>query len=307
MPNTVFFSWQSDLPETRNVVRTALDRAVRRLNRAVELEDALRVDEDTAGIAGWPDINSTILDKIKRCEIFVADITPINGPDSNHRLTPNPNVVFELGYALATGLGRTRIICVVNTSYLPRGDLKELPFDLRGSRPLTFSLEDPMIRGFSKGHKDPVRIKTRRHLAETLEHSLSETFAAISADLSAAILDVTPHLRTDNLERFQVALAVTTPVPFQVQYLITEPSGTILSSIMMGPERVDPKDNRLILFRVATLKPLAPDNDVYVLSGKVAHIPSDESPVPLFYEFEVHYRARGNRLHEFRRHLAPAH
>ena len=128
MTNTVFFSWQSDLGETRGVIQAALDKAVRNLNRDLALEEALRLDEDTSGVAGWPEITSTILDKIERCEVFVADITPINGPQSNSRLTPNPNVLFELGYALATGLGRTRIICVVNAAYLPDGDLKELPF-----------------------------------------------------------------------------------------------------------------------------------------------------------------------------------
>ena len=156
---TIFFSWQSDLGETRNVVSTALDRAVGSLSRDVELEEALRVDEDTAGVTGWPEITSTILEKIERCEVFVADITPINSLGCNSRPTPNPNVMFELGYALATGLGRSRIICVVNAAFLPNSDLKELPFDVRGSRPLSFSLQDPVIRGTTKGAEDPVRIK----------------------------------------------------------------------------------------------------------------------------------------------------
>ena len=140
MTNTIFFSWQSDLGETRNVIWSALNKAVRNLNRDVALEEAsLRVDQDTESVAGWPEITSAILDKIEQCEVFVADITPINGPQSSFRLTPNPNVLFELGYALATGLGRTRIICVVNTAYLPDRDLKELPFDVRGSRPIHFA------------------------------------------------------------------------------------------------------------------------------------------------------------------------
>ena len=39
--STVFYSWQSDLNETRDVIRAALDRAVRNLNRGVTLEEAL--------------------------------------------------------------------------------------------------------------------------------------------------------------------------------------------------------------------------------------------------------------------------
>ena len=147
MAKTIFFSWQSDRGETRNIVRTALNRSVGSLSRDVELEESLRVDEDTAGVTGWPEITSTILEKIKQCEVFVADITPINSLGCSSRPTPNPNVMFELGYALATGLGRSRIICSVNAAFLPNSDLKELPFDIRGSRPLSFYLQDLSISG----------------------------------------------------------------------------------------------------------------------------------------------------------------
>ena len=67
---------------------------------------------------------------------------------------PNPNVLLELGNALATGRGRTRITCVVNTAYLPDGDIKELPFDLWGSRPLAFSLENAYFRQDTKGQEN---------------------------------------------------------------------------------------------------------------------------------------------------------
>ena len=307
MSNTVFFSWQSDLTETRNVIQRALFKAVRNLNRDLALEEALRLDEDTSGVAGWPEIASTILDKIERCEVFVADITPINGPQSDFRLTPNPNVLFELGYALATGLGRMRIICVVNASYLPGGDLKELPFDVRGSRPLQFFLEDQATRGAIKGQEDTVRIEARDSLAVRLQRSLTGTLDAIAAERASRILDVTPHLAMDNLEKFQVVLDVKTSVPFQVMYLIKEPSGTVLSSLMMGPHRVDPKDKRVIRFPATTLKSLKPGNDVYVLSGTIAHVPSDERPVPPFHKFEVQYRCQGKTLYEIYRQQPLAH
>ena len=65
MTNTIFFSWQSDLGETRSVIRAALDKAVKNLTRDVALEEAsLRVDGDTDSVAGWPEITSAILDKI---------------------------------------------------------------------------------------------------------------------------------------------------------------------------------------------------------------------------------------------------
>ena len=307
MSNTVFFSWQSDHTETRNVIQKALLKAIRILNRDLALEEALRLDEDTSGVAGWPEIASTILDKIERCEVFVADITPVNGPQPDSRLTPNPNVLFELGFALATGLGRMRIICIVNTSYLPGGDLKELPFDVRGSRPLQFFLEDQEIRGAIKGREDAVRIEARDNLAVRLQRSLSETLDAISEERTSRIIDVTPHLATNNLEKFQVVLEVKTSVPFQVEYLIKEPSGTVLSALMMGPGKVDPKGERVIRLPATTLKPLGSGNDKYVLSGRIAHVPSDERPVPPFHEFEVQYRCQGKALYEIHRQQPPAH
>ena len=138
--DTVFYSWQSDLPGTRSLIESTLEAAIQNLNRELAVEKALRLDQDTRGVAGWPDITSEILSKIETCQVFVADITPINGPKTNDKITPNPNVLLELGFALGTGLREKRIICVVNTDYLPNGDLSKLPFDLRSRRPIAFSL-----------------------------------------------------------------------------------------------------------------------------------------------------------------------
>ena len=292
-----------------------MDRAVRNLNRSPELEEAIRVDQDTDGVVGWPDITSTILFKIEQCEVFVADLTPINGPTSDFRLTPNPNVLLELGYALATGLGRLRIICVVNSAYLEDGDLKELPFDVRGSRPMVFSLAAPEKRGAVKGQADVARIEARDALADRLESSLRETLDAIQGERAANILDVTPHLATENLERFQVVFAVKTTVPFQVSYLVKEPSDNLLSALMTGPAPVDPQsfpvddllNRRLVRFAGTTLKPLTRGNDIYVLSGSVAHLPTDENQVPQFHSFEVRYRAVGSQLTEIGRQQPPRH
>lgn len=184
--STVFYSWQSDLPENRGVIQWALDKATKNLSRDLNLDEPLRVDQDTEGVAGWPEITSALFDKIDRCEVFVADITPINGPYSDFRITPNPNVLLELGYALGTGFGRTRIICVINTHYLPNGDLRELPFDLRGSRPVQFALQDPTERGVESGQEDPTRTRARADLAAKLEVALATVMEALEAERLAA-------------------------------------------------------------------------------------------------------------------------
>lgn len=198
--STVFYSWQSDLRETRNVIEAALEKALRSLNRDLPAENALELDQDTRGVAGWPEITSALFDKIDQCEVFVADITPNNGPNSDFRITPNPNVLLELGYALATEFGRTRIICVINTHYLPNGDLRELPFDLRGSRPVQFTLQDPTQRGAESGQEDPTRTRARIDLAAKLKEALATVMKALEAerlDAEAEMFDdgLTPESR----------------------------------------------------------------------------------------------------------------
>jgi hypothetical protein len=307
MEQTIFFSWQSDLPETRSVINWALERAAKNLRRDGSVEGAVRVDQDTDRVAGWPEIASTILQKIERCGVFIADITPINSQVSNGRVTPNPNVMLELGYALATGMGRLRIICVVNAAYLPNRDLKELPFDIRGSRPLVFDLPDAAERGAAKGEEDAARTAVRTELASRIERAIREAFDAVAAEHAQRMLAVTPHLIYDGADLFQVLFQVQTAVPFQVICLIKEPSGNVLSGIMMAPASVDPKGNQIVRFKPETLRPLTSGNDVYVLSGRIGHVPSNERPVPDFHEFEVRYRRVGNVLVEISRQQPPPH
>ena len=52
--STVFYSWQSDLPETRGVIQWALNKATKNLNHDLDLDEPLRVDQDTEGVPGWP-------------------------------------------------------------------------------------------------------------------------------------------------------------------------------------------------------------------------------------------------------------
>lgn len=137
----VFWSWQSDTHQAsgRHFVRAALEAAVKRLHDQPGLEDAERpsVDSDTSNVPGSPPIAETILRKIRECAVFVADVTPIETTVGGKKL-PNPNVMLELGYALAN-VGLERIILVMNQS--EGASLRALPFDLRHWRaPLTYAL-----------------------------------------------------------------------------------------------------------------------------------------------------------------------
>ena len=132
---TIFFSWQSDLPNktNRNLIENSIKLALKKMNQDSPYSLITEIDRDTKGVLGSPDIVDSILTKIDKCGLFIADISIINS-SLNGKRTPNPNVLFELGYAVKC-LGWDRVICVFNSDF---GDVSELPFDLRNRRILTY-------------------------------------------------------------------------------------------------------------------------------------------------------------------------
>jgi len=133
----IFYSWQSDLPnaDNRNFIKDCLEKAVKEANRD---DKYLEVDRDTSGMAGFPNIQQTILKKIEKANIFVADVSIISEMSLKGKRMPNPNVLFELGYAVKA-LGWERVICVFNEDY---GRIDELPFDIKQHRILSYSLNN---------------------------------------------------------------------------------------------------------------------------------------------------------------------
>lgn len=138
----VFFSWQSDIDAktNRNVISDCL--------RDICKKNSLIFDEATNERCGSPDIASTIEEKIRNADIFVADVTIINAGTAS-KTTPNPNVLFELGIAQAT-LGWDRIILIVNTAYAP---ISDLPFDIKSHRAQSYSLSPQDAVGLSNKQK----------------------------------------------------------------------------------------------------------------------------------------------------------
>ncbi len=132
----VFYSWQSDLDgkTTRSFIEEALKRAIKALQKDDTLDVEPVIDRDTKDVPGSPDIAKTILEKIDRAQIFVGDVTIVN--QGEKRLTPNPNVVYELAYA-RRALGNEHIIMVMNTAY---GTQTDLPFDMRQHRAIGYLL-----------------------------------------------------------------------------------------------------------------------------------------------------------------------
>jgi hypothetical protein len=138
MNYTVFYSWQSDLENrlNRSFIQDALEKAVKSISKDENFSFEAIIDRDTYGIPGSPSIVESITGKIAKSDVFVCDVSIINHT-STERLTPNPNVLYELGFASAI-LGWDRIIMIQNTAF---GGPDKLPFDLRGRRILQYHLD----------------------------------------------------------------------------------------------------------------------------------------------------------------------
>jgi hypothetical protein len=160
---TVFYSWQSDLPNATNrgFIQKSIEDAVAVIRKDQSIEVEPVVDRDTEGAPGAPSIDETIFEKIDRASIFIGDVSIIN-TGSTGRPTPNPNVLTELGYAMKA-LGKKRIILIVNTAF---GEIEKLPFDLRQRRAIPYSMPDEALE----------RAPERRKLQGMLEHRLREIF-----------------------------------------------------------------------------------------------------------------------------------
>lgn len=163
----LFYSWQSDSDErfNRYFIEDCLKRAIRQLNRE-DLSDLL-IDRDTKNVPGMPDIGYTIMEKISKSSVVVADLTIINPAEirrPNERPTSNPNVLFELGYAFGK-LSSPVMIGIVNVAY---GEIEELPFDLRPKRLMKFNLTETI-------NKTEVRNKLVDDLASAIRLCLGES------------------------------------------------------------------------------------------------------------------------------------
>ena len=136
----IFYSWQSDTAayENKDLIRECIDEL------AYKDSECIESDRDTKGVLGTPDIVKTICDKIKECDIFVADITPVceyKTSDNRTKKAPNANVMFELGYAASLGeWDWNNIVTVINAKYGEIGP--DFAFDLSHRRPYSYSFNE---------------------------------------------------------------------------------------------------------------------------------------------------------------------
>ena len=148
--NTVFFSFQSDLPrqETTNPIRNAIDKALKGRKN-------WKRDEATRSVPGAPHIARKLEEKIEVAAIFVADVSTVKKGWWGKRSFQNPNVLYELGYA-TSHLGWDRIVLLSSSKY-GKG-VKDLPFDLEKNRHTVFKVSGKNDRA----GKDDLNLKIRQ-------------------------------------------------------------------------------------------------------------------------------------------------
>lgn len=204
MDFTIFYAWQSDSPNGCNwsFIQNAIEKAIKRINKNVQLELAPRIDRDTKNESGTPAIADTIAEKIRASGMVVADVTLVGTTDDDmtvwmvlwtwvksrfsRRLTireiiqgkrlPNPNVAIEVGEA-AEAIGWDRVILVMNTHY---GRADDIPFDLKHRRfPIRYEL--------SPNATDEQRRIVKEELVKNLEKAILDAAAAEHRQVQKAI------------------------------------------------------------------------------------------------------------------------
>lgn len=96
---TVFLCYQTEYPESTDLVRESIQNVLEKLNKRsrlpITLEESHRLNE------GSIRLNSTLMRKIRKSLLFIADGTPILQLDGNPpQPIPSPKVCVEVGYAL---------------------------------------------------------------------------------------------------------------------------------------------------------------------------------------------------------------
>jgi hypothetical protein len=221
MKITIFYSWQSDLPNATN--RSFIEQAIQKAIKAIKAEDVTVLEpcleRDTAGVPGTPDIASTIFRKIDECHVFIGDVSIINPATTTERKTPNPNVLLELGYA-ANSLTWENVICVFNTD---TGDIGDLPFDLRLRRMCTYTVEK------DQGNKASERDKLVSKLKEALLPILKGLEVKVQED--AAPKQLTPVAASARVKEYLAE----DRYRIQLNELVVA-QGNQLAQTIVGPE-----------------------------------------------------------------------
>jgi hypothetical protein len=84
MDFSLFFAWQSDSPldDNKHLIRDAAREAVRRI-AAADVGESPRLDHETKGLSGTPEVANAIFAKIEQAGMFLGDVTFVGSSRSH--------------------------------------------------------------------------------------------------------------------------------------------------------------------------------------------------------------------------------
>ena len=174
---TIFYAWQSDTPSRSgtDLVERALKTAIAHVSSELAIE--LKLDRDTQGVPGSPQIIDAILRKIQQCSVMVADVTFVGRVvrEGHTKGLPNPNVMMEFGFALEA-IGWKRIITVLNEH---DGPIRDLPFDIASRR---LSIVYRCAPGDDEGTREQAEVVIASQLRERIREILVDVGTSAAAD-----------------------------------------------------------------------------------------------------------------------------
>lgn len=185
MPDkTIFYCWMNERPPVtnRNFIETVLKKAIKDIADDITIDEDPRMEKDTQGLAGSPDISSSIFDKIGKASAVVCDVSLVN---REGKPSPNPNVMVELGYAVGV-LGWEKVLMVMNSAYSP---IEDLPFDIRQHTVITYKLE------INDVEKETTKKQLRGQLKSAISSCLNLGSPQLHGDLKP-IVDLQDGLTT---------------------------------------------------------------------------------------------------------------
>ncbi|MBW4608371.1 MAG: hypothetical protein KME22_14455 [Hassallia sp. WJT32-NPBG1] len=132
---TIFLCYQTEYGAASDALRQGLQNSLEILNLRSRLP--LTLVESYRPSDGPLRLNRTMMRKIRRSLLFIADTTPIASIDGKEsaQLIPSPNVCIEIGYALQSKRSEQILLFQMQRSDLPG----QFAFDLPRSQILEFA------------------------------------------------------------------------------------------------------------------------------------------------------------------------
>lgn len=149
---TIFLCYQTDYPESGDLLRDEIERLMADLNERSRL--TLRLEESNRLADGPARLTSNLTRKINQCLLFIADGTPIHQIDGDPpRLIPSPEVCVELGYALHSKRPEQVLLLHMERDR----DLGPYPFDLANRHRLSFRNQKELRKALPEAVESKLR------------------------------------------------------------------------------------------------------------------------------------------------------